>query len=278
MSLAEKLRVKPGKRVDLTDWKTDATPGVKDEATAAAETAKHVRQIEQYQYKLHAEGRRSLLIVLQGMDASGKDGVVRHVMSGFDPLGCDVQAFKAPTPEERAHDFLWRIHRVAPAGGGVTIFNRSHYEDVLVVRVHDLVPKKVWSQRYALINLFEDLLASGGTTVVKFFLHIGRAEQKRRLLARLDDPEKRWKFNASDIDERALWKQYREAYETVLEQCSSKAAPWYVIPADQKWYRDYAISSILIDTFRAIDPQVPTPPLDLKTLRSRLAEGPSGRR
>ena len=210
MSLAQKLRVKPGKRVDLSEWKTDATPGVKDETSAAAETAKHIRQLEQYQYKLHAEGRRSLLIVLQGMDASGKDGVVRHVMSGFDPLGCDVQAFKAPTPEERAHDFLWRIHRVAPAAGGVTIFNRSHYEDVLVVRVHDLVPKKVWSQRYARINAFEDLLAAGGTTGVKFFLHIGRAEQKRRLLERLDDPGKSGKFNVGDSEEHAGGRRERE--------------------------------------------------------------------
>lgn len=274
MSLVQKLRVKAGKKIDLSQWKTDATPGVKDEAEAAAETAKHVQQLETYQYKLHAEGRRSVLIVLQGMDASGKDGVVRHVMSGFDPLGCNVTAFKAPTQEELAHDYLWRIHRVVPAHGEVSVFNRSHYEDVLVVRVHDLVPKRVWAQRYEQINAFEALLAASGTTVIKFYLHIGRAEQKRRLIERLDDPVKRWKFNARDIEERELWKDYRAAYEDLLARCSSAHAPWYVIPADHKWYRDHAISRILVETFAELDPAIPEPPLHIKALRSRLLGGP----
>ncbi len=275
MSFVEKLRVKPGKKCDLSNWKTDSTPGAKDEAAAEKATLEYVRELEKYQYKLHAEGRRSVLIVLQGMDASGKDGVVRHVMSGFDPLGCNVTAFKAPTVEELAHDFLWRIHRAIPARGDVGVFNRSHYEDVLVVRVHDLVPKKEWSKRYEHINAFESLLAAGGTTVLKFYLHIGRAEQKRRLIERLDDPIKRWKFNARDIDERELWKEYRTAYEDVLTRCSTEESPWFVIPADHKWYRDHAISRILVETFARLDPEIPEPELDVKRLRARLVDGPA---
>ena len=275
MSFAEKLRVKPGKKCHLSAWKTDSTPGVKDQAEAEKATLTHVRELEKYQYKLHAEGRRSVLIVLQGMDASGKDGVVRHVMSGFDPLGCNVTAFKVPTQEELAHDFLWRVHRAIPSRGDVGVFNRSHYEDVLVVRVHDIVPKKEWARRYEHINAFEALLATGGTTVIKFHLHIGRAEQKRRLIERLDDPVKRWKFNEHDIDERELWKDYRAAYEEALSRCSTETSPWYVIPADHKWYRDHAISRILVETFAHLDPEIPEPELDVKQLRARLTEGPA---
>jgi PPK2 family polyphosphate:nucleotide phosphotransferase len=275
MSFAERLRVTPGKKCDLSAWKTDSTPGAKDQEEAEKATLVHVRELEKYQYKLHAEGRRSVLIILQGMDASGKDGVVRHVMSGFDPLGCNVTAFKAPTVEELSHDFLWRIHRAIPARGEVGVFNRSQYEDVLVVRVHDLVPKKEWSKRYEHINAFESLLTAGGTTVLKFYLHIGRAEQKRRLIERLDDPVKHWKFNARDIEERELWKDYRAAYEDALSRCSTEEAPWFVIPADHKWYRDHAISRILLETFARLDPEFPEPELDVKRLRARLMDGPA---
>ncbi len=266
------LRMKPGRDVDLSKWKAGATPGVKDEETAAAETAERLARMEQLQFRLYAEGRRSLLIVLQGMDTSGKDGVVRRVMTGFDPLGVRVKAFKVPSEEERAHDFLWRVHQVAPAAGEVVIFNRSHYEDVLVVRVHGLVPKAEWSARYALINAFEQALVARGTTVLKFFLHISRGEQRERLLERLDDPAKRWKFNAGDLDERALWKDYRRAYEDALSKCSTKASPWWVIPADRKWYRDWAIARVVTEALESIDPQLPAPELDVKALRARLTE------
>lgn len=264
------LRVKPGRKVSLGRWKASSTPGVDGEEQAREQTERALERLEELQYRLHAERRQSLLVVLQGMDCAGKDGVVRKVMTGFDPLGVRVKPFKVPSEEERAHDYLWRVHREVPAAGEVVVFNRSHYEDVLVVRVHELVPRAVWSKRYAQINAFEELLAASGTTVLKFFLHLSRGEQQQRLLERLDDPLKRWKFNAGDLDERGKWKDYRRAYEEALGRCSTKHAPWWVIPADRKWYRDWAVSQVLLRTFERMAPRVPTPELDVTALRKRL--------
>jgi PPK2 family polyphosphate:nucleotide phosphotransferase len=267
--IARHLRVGAG-RVRLSRWDPDSTPGCRDRAEAAERTEANLARIDRLQYELHAEGRRSLLIVLQGMDTAGKDGLIRKVMTAFNPQGCRVTPFKVPTPLEAAHDFLWRIHQAAPARGEVAIFNRSHYEDVLVVRVHGLVPRPVWRRRYEGINRFELHLQEHGTRVVKFFLHISRKEQKKRLLARLDDPRKNWKFSETDIAERAHWGAYHRAYEDALSQCSPASAPWYVIPANAKWYRNLAVSEIVAGALEEMAPRAPRVKLDIGRLRRRL--------
>ena len=211
------------------------------------------------QDRLWAESRRSLLVVLQAMDAGGKDGTIKHVFRGVNPQGCRVQSFKEPTHLELAHDFLWRVHRAAPRAGEIGIFNRSHYEDVLITRVHGLVPEKVWRERYDLINSFEELLGHGGTTIVKLFLHISKGEQRKRFDSRLHEPRKRWKFQPSDLTERERWAAYQEAYADALTATSTASAPWYVIPADRKWYRNWAVSRVLIDTLEHMDPHYPEP-------------------
>ena len=217
------------------------------------------------QDRLYAEHRRSLLVVLQALDAGGKDGTIRHVFNGVNPQGTQVHSFKAPAGEELLHDFLWRVHRVAPESGMIGIFNRSHYEDVLAVRVRRLVPEKVWRPRFELINGFESQLAQGGTTVIKLFLHISRTEQRKRLEARLRDPDKRWKFALSDLEDRARWDEYQVAYEEAIARTSTRHAPWFVIPADHKWYRNWAVSQILIATLEAMDPRYPEPAEALPT-------------
>ncbi len=259
-----------GRTVHLADWDPGSTPGCSDKEEAAKRLAKNLARIDVQQYRLFAEARRSLLIVLQGMDTSGKDGLIRNVMTVFNPQGCRVWPFKVPTTEEAAHDFLWRIHRAAPARGEISIFNRSHYEDVLVVRVHDLVPTPVWSHRYKTINAFERHLHVQGTQVIKLFLHISRKEQRERLLARLDDPLKRWKFSDADLLERDHWRAYQRAYEDALARCSTRHAPWYVIPANNKWYRDLAVSEVLAETLEKMDPRLPRVKLDAKGLRAKL--------
>lgn len=275
--LVRQWRVEPGEKARLSRRDPAATPGVSGEAEAEAATKDRVRDLDKLQYRLHAEGRQSLLIVLQGMDASGKDGVVRKVMTGFDPAGCHVHSFKAPTAEERAHDFLWRLHAHTPAAGEVAIWNRSHYEDVLIVRVRELAPKSVWSKRFAHIEAFERLLADSGTRVLKCCLHISREEQRQRLLARVRNPDKRWKFNEGDLEERALWDDYQAAYEDALSRTSSEHAPWYVIPADHKWYRDWAISTLVLGALEDMAPRIPEPSLDLARLEARLRRSsPSG--
>ena len=211
------------------------------------------------QEQLYAEGKHRLLIVLQAMDTGGKDGVIRAVFEGVNPQGVKVASFKVPTPVELSHDYLWRVHQQTPGKGEMVIFNRSHYEDVLVVRVHNLVPPVVWSRRYAHINDFERMLAEEGTTILKFFLHISKDEQKARLQARLDEPEKRWKFNVGDLGERALWNDYMRAYEAVLSETSTEWAPWYIVPANRKWYRNLVISDVLVKTLEAFDMQYPQP-------------------
>ena len=269
-SIADRLRVRGGK-VKLADWDADSTPGFRDKAAAAASLERNLVRLDELQYGLYAEGRRALLLVFQGMDAAGKDGVIRKVATAFNPQGCRAWSFKVPTAEEAAHDFLWRIHKAAPAKGEVAIFNRSHYEDVLVVRVHDLVPKRVWSRRYDEINEFERRLHGHGTTILKFFLHIDRDEQMRRIRARLEDPAKHWKFSEGDLNERKYWDEYQAAFADLLERCSTKHAPWFVIPANHKWYRDAAVADIIAGVLADMDPQPNPVKLDVKRLRARLA-------
>jgi PPK2 family polyphosphate:nucleotide phosphotransferase len=258
-SLRDKLIVKPGSKVDLGRIKPDETFGFRKD-DAGPKIAADVERLAALQERLWAEHRRRLLIVLQAMDAGGKDGVVKHVMTGFHPLGCHVVGFGVPSEVELAHDYLWRVHHVVPGNGEIVIFNRSHYEDVLVVRVHDLVPKERWSKRYDQINAFEAMLAAEGTTILKFMLHISPEEQLERFRDRYDDPTKRWKFKMGDLDERKRWDEYMAAYEDALSRCSTEAAPWFVIPADRKWFRDLAIADIVADTLDDMDPQYP--PMD----------------
>jgi PPK2 family polyphosphate:nucleotide phosphotransferase len=256
MGLIEKLIVPPGKKFRLKDRDPAFINGLTKES-AILETVNLHTKLEHLQDVLYAEHKRSLLIVLQAMDAGGKDGTVKHVMSGVNPQGCVVTSFKQPTSKELDHDYLWRVHQATPAKGMIGIFNRSHYEDVLVVRVHNLVPKDVWSKRYDQINAFEELLAESGTTILKFFLHISKEEQKRRFDARNKDPNKNWKSSESDERERAFWDEYQDAYQDALQKTSKKHAPWFVIPADQKWFRDLAISHIIVKALEDLNLQYP---------------------
>ena len=227
-------------------------------------------ELQELQERLWAEQRRSVLIVLQGMDTSGKDGTVTHVIGNMNPEGVDITTFKAPTPEEKRHNFLWRIRKRLPEPGFVGIFNRSHYEDVLIARVHELAPEKVIERRYGQINDFERELVRSGTRVVKFMLHISYDEQRKRLLDRLKDPDKHWKFSEHDVDERAYWDDYMSAYSLALTHCSTKWAPWYVVPADDKDYRNWAVARILIEVLEEMDPEYPRPKLDIPRLTRRL--------
>jgi PPK2 family polyphosphate:nucleotide phosphotransferase len=260
--LRDVLRVKPGSSFRLADVDPSASHGRTKDA-ASDELQADLARLTDLQDRLWAEQRHPVLIVLQGIDAAGKDGSVKHVMSAFNPMGCTVTSFKVPTPIELAHDYLWRVHQRAPGKGEIAIFNRSHYEDVLIVRVHDLVPKAVWSRRFDQINAFEELLASSGTTILKFFLWIDRDEQKERFQARLDDPAKRWKFRLGDLEERKLWDAYEAAFEEAIRRCSTDAAPWYVIPSNRKWFRNLAIANILADTLDELNPQYPPSEEDL---------------
>jgi PPK2 family polyphosphate:nucleotide phosphotransferase len=261
----DRLLVKPKSSPDLSaidPASTKGAPGDKKATEAASQQLND--ELSDLQQRLWAEGQRSLLVVLQAMDAGGKDGAIRKVFGGVNPQGCRVTSFKAPSEEELAHDFLWRVHRATPARGEIGIFNRSHYEDVLIVRVHDLVPKSVWSKRYAAINSFEANLAAAGTTIVKFFLHISEEEQADRFRKRLENPEKNWKFRTADLAERKHWDAYQEAFEDALKKTSTPVAPWYVIPADHKWYRDWALLSVLVETMRGMDLRYPEPEEDLR--------------
>lgn len=257
-NMSKRWRVRPGRKIRLADWPTDERGGMEKDG-ARARIEKVVAQLPEWQYRLYSENRRALLIVLQAMDAGGKDGVIRRVMSVLNPQGCRVTSFKAPTAIEMAHDFLWRIHAAAPARGEIGIFNRSHYEDVLIARVRNLVPPTVWKVRYRQINDFERLLAENGVTILKFFLHISKEEQRERLQARLQDPTKHWKMDPADLDERRHWDDYMAAYEDAIERCGTAYAPWYVIPSDRKWYRDFAVSEIILETLRRMRPRFPPP-------------------
>ena len=264
--------VQPGQKVKLADWDAGSTPAWKGSKESAQEPLLKLNdELEALQELLFAQARHKVLIVLQGMDTSGKDGVIRRVFEGVNPQGVRVASFKVPTAPEMARDYLWRVHQQVPARGEMVIFNRSHYEDVLVVRVHNLVPPEQWQRRYEQINAFERLLAEEGTTILKFFLHIDMEEQRERLLARLDEPDKRWKFNPGDLKERALWAEYEKAYEDVLEKTSTKHAPWIIIPANRKWYRDLVISAVMVDALKDLKMEYPQPAENLDACRAELA-------
>ena len=259
----DRYRVKPNSRVDLSEWDPNdqsAFPGDKKEGR------EHLLELncrlEELQELLYAEHRHKVLIVLQAMDSGGKDGTIRHVFEGVNPQGVRVAGFKVPTPEELAHDYLWRVHKQVPGKGEIVIFNRSHYEDVLVVRVHSLVGQEVWSKRYDHINDFERMLADEGTTILKFFLHIDLDEQRERFQARPDEPHKRWKFNPADLEERKLWPEYTRAYEDAIAKTSTDWAPWYIVPANRKWYRNLVIGTVITGTLDGLDMRYPEPDFD----------------
>jgi PPK2 family polyphosphate:nucleotide phosphotransferase len=269
MNYRKTLLIEPDSKVRLDKIDPSFTGKHESRDSADDEIAKQVANINRLQYLLYADGRQSLLIVLQGLDAAGKDGTIRHLFSGMNPQGTTVAAFKEPSKQELSHDFLWRAHQRAPADGEVTIFNRSHYEDVLVVRVHKLVPRSHWSKRYELINDFERMLAAHRTRILKFYLHISPDEQLERFRQRLDDPARQWKISESDYTERELWPKYIKAYEDVLALTSTKRAPWYVIPSNHKWFRNLAISQIVADTMDEMGLKLPPPRVDLAVIRRK---------
>jgi PPK2 family polyphosphate:nucleotide phosphotransferase len=264
----EKYLVKPGKKINLQEWDPDEISAWSDGKKAAKKEFKKINdELEVLQEMLYAEQKHKLLIVLQAMDTGGKDGTIRAVFDGVNPAGVKVASFKVPTELELSHDYLWRVHKQTPGKGEMVIFNRSHYEDVLVVRVHNLVDKKVWEKRYEHINQFEKLLADEGTTILKFFLYISKDQQKERLQERIDIPEKNWKFSSGDLEERLLWDNYIDAYQDVLNKTSTKYAPWYIIPANRNWYRNWLIGSILVDTLKSLKMKYPEPEGDLSGIK-----------
>jgi PPK2 family polyphosphate:nucleotide phosphotransferase len=260
LDFSRKLLVPADKEIKLKKFDPADTLGYDDDQKTQGKLEKTIKRLDELQVLLYAEKKRALLIVLQGMDAAGKDGTIRHVMSGVNPQGCSVTSFKVPNSEELAHDFLWRIHKAIPEKGMIGIFNRSHYEDVLVVRVHKLVPKEIWKARYDEINRFERNLVENDVKILKFFLHISREEQEKRFQERLHDPRKKWKYSKADARERKHWDDYVDAYESVLSRCSTEYAPWFIIPSDHKWFRNLAISEIIVETFEEFDMHYPTSP------------------
>jgi PPK2 family polyphosphate:nucleotide phosphotransferase len=269
MNYRKKFMIEPGTKVRLGKIDPDFTGKHVSRQAGIDATAREVERIARLQYLLYADASQSLLVVLQGLDAAGKDGLVRHLFTGVNPQGVSVASFKKPTEVEAAHDFLWRVHRQAPAKGEIVIYNRSHYEDVLVVRVHKLVPHAVWSKRYDLINDFEKTLSENGTRILKFYLHISPQEQLERFKARLDDPTRQWKISEADYSEREFWPQYIEAYEDALERTSSKRAPWYVIPSNHKWFRNLAVSQIIADAMDDMKLTLPRARVDIAAIRRK---------
>ena len=255
-SLAKALIIQPGSKTALSDIDPADTHGLKKNASRDL-LSKNCEQLAELQYRLYAESKRAVLVVLQGIDAAGKDGTIRHVMSGLNPQGVDVTPFKVPEGAEKRHDYLWRIHNAVPESGMMGIFNRSHYEDVLVVRVHELVSKTVWTKRYQHINEFEHMLSDCNVKIVKFLLYISKEEQARRFRLRIEDKTKRWKFSAADVKEREFWDQYIEAYDDVLRKCSTTYAPWYVIPSNHKWFRNLAVAQILVEVMQGMKLKFP---------------------
>ena len=275
---AKKYQVKENdKRFSLKKFDPSDTGGIKDRAIAEAETLKLQERLKQLQYTLFAEGKKSLLIVLQALDAGGKDSTIRKVLGPLNPQGVHVTPFKSPTEEELAHDFLWRIHKAVPRKGMIGVFNRSHYEDVLIVRVHGFAPKAVWSKRYEKINQFEQLLADKGTAIVKIFLNVSPEEQFERLVERLDQPYKYWKANPNDFEERKHWDKYMKAFEDVFRKCSKKHAPWYVVPANKKWFRNLVITQILVDTLERMKLKMPAPEFDVEEIRAKYVPADYGK-
>jgi PPK2 family polyphosphate:nucleotide phosphotransferase len=264
---SDRFRVVPGQKLRLDEIDPNGTDLHTGKAEALDEIQNYAERMRELQHLLYAEDRRSLLFVLQGMDTAGKDGTIRHVLGYMNPQGCRVIPFRVPTPEEAAHDFLWRAHRAAPARGQVAIFNRSHYEDVVIARVHELVPESVWRSRYDRIHEFERLLHEGGTHIIKFFLHISPEEQLQRLRRRVEDPHRQWKISESDFAERQYWSSYQTAYEEALQRCSTENAPWFVIPANHKWFRNLAVSRIVVERLETLNMQFPPPRVDLDAIR-----------
>ena len=255
--MTQALTAPPSTNIQLTDFDPRFVPGDETKKSSVKEIAKLTSASRDLAYRLYAENRRAVLLVLQGMDTAGKDGTIRTVMTGINPQSCQIASFKQPSHEELDHDFLWRIHKAVPRRGNIGIFNRSHYEDVLVVRVHNIVPQAEWETRYDRINEFEQLLVDGGVTIVKCFLHISYEEQRERLQARLDNPNKRWKFSKGDLSERKRWDDYQEAYQAAITRCNTEHAPWHIIPSDRKWNRNLIVSKILHDTLAKLAPQFP---------------------
>lgn len=269
MSYIDRFKVRPGSRLRLADIDPAFSSRYESEEEAADEIKEFRKRLWTLQELLYVERKRSLLICLQAMDTGGKDGIINHVLGAMNPQGCRVAHFRQPSPEEAAHDFLWRAHLVAPARGEVVIFNRSHYEDVLVARVHDLVPRKVWSKRYDRINEFERSLFDSGTEILKFYLHISKDEQLERFKARLDDPTKQWKISDADYTEREFWDEYTVAYEKVLSRCSTRRAPWFVIPANHKWFRDLAVGRIVVEHLESLGLKYPKPTVNIARIRRK---------
>ncbi len=264
----DKYRVKPGAHVKLGKFDASDTSYFPDGKKSGLEKQEKLhKRLEELQELLYAEHRHKLLIVLQAMDSGGKDGTIRHVFEGVNPQGVKVASFKKPAPIELDHDYLWRIHQEVPPKGDITIFNRSHYEDVLVVRVHQIVPEKVWSKRFDHINNFEQMLADEGTIIIKFFLHIDEDEQKKRLVARLEEDEKHWKFTRSDIEERRYWNDYMRAYEDLFAKTSTPWAPWYIVPANHKWYRNLVVSTVIVEALERLDMRYPEPEKGLEKIK-----------
>ncbi len=266
MNFSDRFRVLPNKSIHLNDIDPGYKAQHENKADAQAEIRKYAQRLRDLQYLLYAENRRGLLICLQAMDSGGKDGTIRHVLGYMNPQGCRVQAFKEPTTQEAAHDFLWRVHQVTPGRGEVVIFNRSHYEDVLITRVHGLVTKKVWSARYDAINAFESYLSDNGVHILKFFLHISKDEQLKRFKKRLNDPSRQWKISEADYSERTHWDEYQRAYEDALNRCSTLHAPWFVVPADHKWFRNLAISRIVVEYLEGLNMRFPEPTVDIEKI------------
>ena len=269
MDYYSRFKVPPGTKVRLDGIDAGYKGKHESHVTAQPEIEAHCQKLRDLQYRLYAEGKQSLLVCLQAMDAGGKDGTVNHVLSAMNPQGCSVHGFKQPSAEEAAHDFLWRIHKACPPKGHVAIFNRSHYEDVLVVRVHDLVPKKVWRNRYDQINEFERLLASNGTHILKLYLHISKDEQLERFKQRIDDPARHWKISEGDYAERPYWDDYRKAFEAAIGRCSTAHAPWFVVPANHKWFRNLAISQIMVKALERMHCKFPEPSVDMAEIRRK---------
>jgi PPK2 family polyphosphate:nucleotide phosphotransferase len=266
-NFSKELVASPGKKVKLANHDPDDTLGWDKGHAMRTSLKKTLKKLGSLQYLLYAEKKHALLVVLQALDAGGKDGTIRHVMSGVNPQGCRVTSFKKPSDEELAHDFLWRIHKAVPGYGDIGIYNRSHYEDVLVVRVHNLVPKDVWAERYEQINEFESLLHTNRVKILKFFLHISKEEQKARFMERLDDPDRRWKISEADFYERKFWDDYTTAYEDAITRCSTPENPWFIIPSNKKWFRNLAVSHIIAETLDAMDMKFPPPSIDLKKVK-----------
>lgn len=265
-SFSNRYCVRPGKEIKLSQWDANETGKFKSKDAVKEILKSNLKKLSELQYLLYAESKHAVLIVLQAMDAGGKDGTVRHVMGPLNPASCKVSSFKVPTDEELAHDFLWRIHQHVPRKGEIGIFNRSHYEDVLIVRVKKIVPKSVWSKRYRQINDFEQMLAENNVHILKFYLHISKSEQLERLKARIDDPIKHWKINPNDFVERKYWSNYMKAFEDALNQCSTSYAPWFVIPANHKWYRNLVVSEILIEQLQKLKMKFPEPYCDISSI------------